>query len=201
MRRGTVVAGLVLAATIATASPALAVTDPPSNTPSVVANVAIANVGKGDCSRNTGGGIGYYKSCTNHEYWCADFAKWVWVQAAVPGANTTSLTAAAYSFYSWSKGHARFTTAPRLGAVAIFSKTRGDHTSDSGGIHHVAVVTAVSGSSVKLVSGDWGGHGSTMREFADSSHVVKNNSGSWINGTAGGYATSMGMYFVGYAVI
>jgi hypothetical protein len=64
-----------------------------------VAQIAIDNLGKTACGTNSLGGQGYYSSCTGNggypEYWCSDFAKWVWKSA---GAKVTGLTPAAGSF-------------------------------------------------------------------------------------------------------
>jgi hypothetical protein len=199
-RTASVVASGVFAIVTFAAAPAFAQTDPGTNVASKAANTAIINVGEGDCSRNSAGTIGFYNSCKNHEYWCADFAKWVWVQAGVPSSTVSSINAAAYSFYSWGKSHGGVSSTPGLGDAVIFSTNKGDHTTGSGGIHHVAIVTAVSGSSVKIVSGDWGGHGSTQQQFADSAHVVKNNSGNWIVGTVNTKPASIGQWIVGYAL-
>ena len=50
-----------------------------------ISNIALANVGKGACSRNSEGGNDFDSSCTGNggqpEYWCADFARWVWAAA------------------------------------------------------------------------------------------------------------------------
>jgi hypothetical protein len=181
------------------ALPASAATGPGTNTASVIVSLAKANVGNGDCSKNSLGSKGYYTSCAP-EFWCADFAKWVWVNAGISDHNS-GLTPAALSFYTWAKNNGQFTTTPAVGDVAIFSNTKGDHTSDGGGIHHVAIVVAVSGTSVKLISGDFGGNDpSNETVFSNSSSVVANNGGSYLAGAVGDDPTSMGMYIVGYAI-
>lgn len=92
---------------------------------------------------------------------------------------------------------------PRIGDVAIFSNNKGDHTSDSGGIHHVAVVIgwSDSGKKVRTVSGDWFDNppsGLTEAQFSSRSHVVENNQGLDYTSTPGTRPAAMGMYIVGY---
>jgi hypothetical protein len=184
-------------ALVPAAVPASAATGPGTNTASVIVNLANTNLGKGDCSKNSLGGTGYYTSCAP-EYWCADFAKWVWVHAGISDDNA-DLTPAAHSFYTWAKSNGQFTTTPAIGDVAIFDNAKGDDSTDGNGIHHVAVVVAVSGSSIKLISGDWGGSGGETA-FANSSSVVANDGGAYISGTVGSEPKTMGMYLVGYAI-
>ena len=105
-----------------------------------IATLAFANVGKKACSTNSKGGKGYYKSCTGYgggpEYWCADFAKWVWAQNGVK--DTGVLSAAAYSFYTYGKKYGGIHKVPKLGDVAIFTATKNDLTWSDHGISHVA---------------------------------------------------------------
>jgi hypothetical protein len=152
-----------------------------------IASLAAHNLGKGDCSTNSLGGVGFETSCTNHEYWCADFMKWLWQHN---GINVSYLTAAAQSFYTYgnSSHFDTFTKTPAVGDAAVFSNVKGNPSY----IHHVAVVYNVSGASVHLISGDWGGTGSGST-FANSSHVVDNG---WISSAAG---TNLGgKYLIGF---
>ena len=82
-----------------------------------VATLALANAGKGAglCSQvnpapNSLGGAAFGTSCTGNqgeaEYWCADFAKWVWQNAAGSTiTDTGDLDAGAVSFYNYGVDH------------------------------------------------------------------------------------------------
>src|SRR5208282_2661390 len=95
-----------IAAALLSASPARAASG------ASIASTAVANVGKGACSTNSLGGTDYGTSCTGNggspEYWCADFALWVWAAA---GVNTAGLTAGAGSFYVYGQNNATLDTA------------------------------------------------------------------------------------------
>lgn len=90
-----------------------------------IATIALANVGKMACSTNSKGGKAFDSSCTGNggqpEYWCADFAMWVWAQA---GADTSGLTAAAGSFYTYGLDHGTLHSSPPS-AMRWCSTTRG----------------------------------------------------------------------------
>jgi hypothetical protein len=47
-----------------------------------IATIAMDNVGNKACGQNSLGGTGFESSCTGNggqpEYWCSDFARWVW---------------------------------------------------------------------------------------------------------------------------
>src|SRR5208282_3385652 len=82
-----------------------------------IANLALANVGKHACSTNSLGAKDYETSCTGNggypEYWCADFAQWVW---ANNGAGYVSeLDAAAGSFYVYGQNHGTLHNSPAVG--------------------------------------------------------------------------------------
>ncbi|MCC9306283.1 CHAP domain-containing protein [Kitasatospora sp. RB6PN24] len=142
--------------------------------------LARANEGRGagTCStvnpeRNVLGGTAFGESCTGNggepEYWCADFAKWVWQHA---GADVTGLDGWAHNFVdhahaNGSRVHTDRGYRPRLGDAAVYS------------VHHVGIVTAVSrDGSVEITNGDWGGEdipGDLRTEeahFARTSRVV-----------------------------
>jgi hypothetical protein len=198
-------AAVVLAAAVAvvglamsTAPAALADHQPePGGSVSVsgIVNSAQNNVGKKACSTNSRGGTGFYTSCTGNggspEYWCADFAKWVWAKNGVDVAN---LTAAAASFYGYATD--RYTTTPAVGDAVLFSREK----KGSGGlddIHHVAIVVAVSASKITTISGDWGGSGPSEADFAGSSHVVNNGT---FSGDVNTHPAAIDRYIVGYEV-
>lgn len=167
-----------------------------------IATLAFDNVGKKACSTNSKGGKGYYKSCTGYgggpEYWCADFAKWVWAENGVK--DTSELTAAAYSFYAYAQKHGGIHKVPKLGDVAIFTANKNDLTWSDHGISHVAIVGgwSNSGKSVHTVSGDWYNDppsGGSVNSFAGGSHVIDNGE---YNSTPEVYVAHMFYYIVGY---
>ncbi|GAA1960076.1 CHAP domain-containing protein [Kitasatospora viridis] len=156
-------ASLTLLAAALTA-PLLVVTAAPEASASsgvgmVAAQLARVNGGKGagTCSQvnpapNSLGGTAFDDSCTGNsgapEYWCADFAKWVWRNA---GADTTGLTAWAHSFVE---------AAPQDGATVhtdpAYRPQPGDAVVYS--THHVGIVSAVGeDGSIEITNGDWGG--------------------------------------------
>jgi MYXO-CTERM domain-containing protein len=137
-----------------------------------IATIALANVGKGACSTNSQAGTAFDSSCTGNggqpEYWCADFARWVWAQAGA--SNTSELTAAAGSFYVYGQNHATLHSSPAVGDAAVFNYQGG------GVADHVAVVTQVnSNGTIETVSGDWNGQSGSEAQFSSTSHVVLNS--------------------------
>jgi hypothetical protein len=157
-----------------------------------IVNLANANIGGTACGTNSLGGRGFYTSCTGAggqpENWCADFAKWVWANAGVT--DLAGLNPAARSFYQYGLDRGILTNTPTLGAAIVFSNNQGDTSSGTGGIHHVALVSAVSANgTIETISGNWGSTPST-------SHVVRNTPayGSGV----GTRPSVMGMWIVGY---
>ncbi len=138
--------------------------------------LAAANIGKsaGTCAdsptTNSLGGSQFEHSCSGGysggpEYWCADFAMWVWANS---GLNTSGLTAAAQSFYVFGQSHGTFHSTAQVGDAVVYSSSKGGYA------NHVAVVTAVNADgSVVTANGDWGGQSGTMAHFAVTSSVVK----------------------------
>ncbi|MFD8708308.1 CHAP domain-containing protein, partial [Kitasatospora sp. NPDC059648] len=171
-----------------------------ANTPSDVASLALANVGKGagycstvNSSPNSLGGSAFNGSCQGYngvpEYWCADFAKWVWQNS---GLNVTGLTAAADSFVSAASSngstvHTDSGYRPQLGDAAVY------------GGHHVGLVTAVkSDGSIQLTNGDWGGTGGQGEVvFAQTARVV-NETVSAGQVPVGSYQSSMNYTVTAY---
>jgi hypothetical protein len=136
---------------------------------SAIAAMAMANVGLGACSKNSEGGTAYETSCDGNggqpEYWCADFAQWVWQEA---GANTDGLDAAASTFYIYGQTYGTLHTKPSIGDAVVFN-----YMDDYA--EHVALVVAIdSDGSIETVSGDWNGTGSTEAAFSSTSQVVLN---------------------------
>ncbi len=136
-----------------------------------IATLALANVGEGACSANSEGGTAFDSSCTGNggqpEYWCADFARWVW--AAAGASNTSELTAAAGSFYVFGQNHGTLHSTPAVGDAVVFDYQGG------GVADHVALVTqANSNGTIETVSGDWDGQSGSEAYFSSTSHVVLN---------------------------
>jgi hypothetical protein len=181
-----------------------------------VATLALANAGKGagTCSQvnsspNSLGGSAFGASCTGNggdaEYWCADFAKWVWQNAAGSTiTDTDALDAAAVSFYNYGVDHGTLHTGtsyqPRVGDAVVY-----DVTVPSGRTHgtfadHVGIVTAVnSDGSIQTVNGDFGGvSGYSQAYFAETSTVeVKEIAAGDV--AVGSSPSNIGMTISGYA--
>jgi hypothetical protein len=91
------------------------------------------------------------------ELWCADFAKWVWLQAGVTSFST-ALTPAAASFFTWGQDHHEGlrtdATNPRVGDAVVFYPTG---TPPNGRYaDHVGIITAVNpDGSIDIVNGDF----------------------------------------------
>src|SRR5262249_28674832 len=134
------------------------------------AAIAMDNVGNTACGPNSQGGQGFESSCTGNggqpEYWCADFATWVWATA---GADVTGLTAAAGSFYCYGQNNGTLSSTPHVGDAVVFDY-QGNCWAD-----HVAIVTQVNGDgSIVTASGDWNGQSGSEAYFSSTSHVVVN---------------------------
>jgi hypothetical protein len=135
-----------------------------------IASIALANVGKGACSTNSQGGAYFDSSCTGNggqpEYWCADFARWVWGAA---GVDTSGLDAAAGSFYVYGQNHGTLSSSPQVGDAVVFDYHGG------GSADHVAIVTQVNGNgTIETASGDWAGESGSEAFFSSTSHVILN---------------------------
>ncbi len=164
-----------------------------ASTTTDIANLALANVGKKACSTNSLGGKDYETSCTGNggspEYWCADFAQWVWANTGVN--DTSQLDAAAGSFYVYGQNHGTLHNSPAIGDAVVFDYQGG------GVADHVAIVTQVNGDgTIETVSGDWNGDSGTEAEFASTSQVVLNTPA--YAGTVGSTPNVMGMTISGF---
>jgi hypothetical protein len=162
-------------------------------TGSDVANLASANVGGMACGTNSLGGHSFDSSCTGNggqpEYWCADFARWVWANAGAQ--YTGELTAAAGSFYVYGQNHGTLKNTPALGDAVVFNYQGG------GVADHVALVTKVnSNGTIETVSGDWNGQSGTEAQFSSTSHVVLNSPA--YDPAVGSSPAIMGMAISGY---
>ncbi|MEO8800226.1 MAG: CHAP domain-containing protein [Polyangiaceae bacterium] len=158
-----------------------------------VATLASANVGTSACGTNSLGGKAFDSSCTGNggypEYWCADFARWVWEKTGA--GSTNELTAAAGSFYVYGQKHGTLHNTPHLGDAAVFNYA------GSGVADHVAIVTQVnSNGTIETVSGDWNGESGTEAHFSSTSHTVLNAPA--YAGTVGTTPGVMGMKISGF---
>jgi hypothetical protein len=160
---------------------------------STISDLARANVGKGACSTNSKGGHAFDSSCTGNggepEYWCADFARWVWAESGV--ADTSQLTAAAGSFYVYGENHGTLHSTPAVGDAVVFNYQGG------GVADHVAIVTQVnSNGTIETVSGDWGGESGSEAHFSSTSHTDLNSPA--YRGVVGTTPGIMGMTISGF---
>jgi hypothetical protein len=187
-------------------SPSMAV-PAPSAPPTVAANIASlanANAGKGagTCSTSNGslnslGGSAFYTSCTGNggsaEYWCADFAKWVWANA---GVNVTGLTPGAGSFIAdasenGSTVHTSSSYVPQVGDAVVYDY--------SGGVaNHVGLVTGVnSDGSITTDNGDFGGDSGSEAYFSETSTVEQIGVAAaqkYVGDTPGGIGMTISAY-------
>lgn len=163
------------------------------------AALAQANEHGTACGTNTLGGRGFTNSCTGYggqpEYWCADFAIWVWAQAGLP---VGGLTAAAGSFYVYGQQHSTLHTSgyrPQPGDAIVYDYgVNGYGTAD-----HVGIVTGVGADgSVATENGDFGGvSGNGEPGFASTSHVVAATLAA-AQATVGSRPSNIGMTISGY---
>jgi hypothetical protein len=164
-----------------------------------IAELARANKGDAACSKNSLGGRGFSTagawgdSCTGNtcegtplpEYWCADFATWVWAHSGV--LHTSELGAGAASFATYgTHHHTSKQRDPAVGDAVVF---------DYG--QHVAIVVATyKDGSIETVSGDWGATPcpdscSCEVDFSSHSHVILNTPA--YPGVVGKYSDTMTM--------
>ncbi len=158
-----------------------------------IVSIAKANAGKGACSTNSHGGKGFDSSCTGNgglpEYWCADFARWVWARAGAK--DTSQLTAAAGSFYVYGQKHGTLSNKPKVGDAVVFDYHGG------GSADHVAIVIKVdSNGTIETISGDWDGQSGSEAHFASTSHVILNTPA--YGDHVGNKPAVMGMTISGY---
>jgi hypothetical protein len=166
---------------------------PPQTLGEKIVSLALANVGKGACSKNSEGGKAFDTSCTGNggqpEFWCADFARWVWEHAGA--GDTSELDAAAGSFYVYGQKHGTLHKTPAVGDAVVFDYHGG------GRADHVAIVTKVeAGGRIETVSGDWAGQSGSEAHFASTSHVDLNAPA--YGDAVGSTPSEMGMTISGY---
>ncbi len=125
-----------------------------------------------------------------NEFWCADFAKWVWSQAGV-GSDLGTLNPGAASFYTWAMQHGqqpRFgSDTPAVGDAVVFYPPW-DSAPNGNWADHVGIVAGVnSNGTVDLVNGDFGGDGTPITveqdndvQLASWASEVWNSGEKWI---------------------
>lgn len=143
-----------------------------------IARIAKGEVGQKACSRKTDGKPGFFTSChggvKEPEFWCSDFARWVWWKAgainAAPGTKTP-LNAAAGRFVLYGKLRRR----PQVGDAVLFGyngRINGP-VPKSPTANHVAIVVKVNpNGTIRSVSGDLNGQPGSDEHFAATSSVV-----------------------------
>ncbi|WP_052441789.1 NlpC/P60 family protein [Streptacidiphilus anmyonensis] len=117
-----------------------------------IAQIALGQYG----TTGTGDYCNPYGPC---EYWCADFAGWVWNHA---GVDTAGLDAGAISFYRWGLRHGTIENSGvvRQGDAIVFA----DNTTSA---DHVALVASVdSNGLIQEIGGDQGGKPGAVTEWA-----------------------------------
>ena len=106
------------------------------------------------------------------EFWCADFTKWVWKQAGIPGLG--ALTPAAASFYTWGTEHGErisFGGTPRAGDAVVLYPPATEAPNGSYA-DHVGIVTAVhADGTVNLVNGDFLGPANIAVRYVAHAHL------------------------------
>ena len=189
-------------------SPAMAVPAPsaPSSVAANIAALAKANVGKGagTCSQvnsslNSLGGSAFYTSCTGNggsaEYWCADFAMWVWANS---GINISGLTPAAGSFVAdasqnGSTVHTSSSYAPQVGDAVVYDYN------GAGVADHVGLVTGVnSDGSITTANGDFGGVSGVSEAYFSETSTVLAETISAAQKQVGDVPSSIGMTISAY---
>jgi hypothetical protein len=146
-----------------------------------IAALATANQGKMYCNVNTLGGRGYYTSC-KPEHWCADFAKWVWVNS---GLKADGLDAGAISFYRYGKKFQTLRSRPSTGDAIVYNINR-----DGTSAVHVGLVVSTGNGVIRTENGNFGGKG-TGAAFDTSSSVKPADLPA--NATIGSYVPQAGL--------
>ena len=157
-----------------------------------IAGIAMENVGNTACGTNSRGGKGFESSCNGNggqpEYWCSDFARWVWKAA---GAKVEGLTAAAGTFYCYGQKHGTLSSTPHVGDAVVYNY-QGNCWAD-----HVALVTKVNpDGTIVTVSGNWGGQSGSQAHFSSTSSVKINQPA--YPGVVGHSPGVMGMQISGF---
>lgn len=139
-----------------------------------IARKAIKEVGQRACTRETDGKAGYFTSCNGNggqpEYWCSDFARWIWWKARAvntdPKMGSRLLTAESGSFAKYGKLRRK----PRVGDAVLFNYNKNIKSPNA---DHVAIVVKVNkNGTIRSVSGDLNGRRGSQADFASTSLVV-----------------------------
>lgn len=158
-------------------------------------------------------GKDYWDAQTKAEYWCADYATFVWRHdGGIPTPNYASTLA----FAQWAYSHGRWSTdfSKLQPGDAVFWKRKQsandptpilvkDPTTYQGGnFDHVGLVVDVSGGNETESDGDFGGDssagsGTSQQNFANSSHVTEDTTPLPANMVM---SSAIGAYPVGFAM-
>ena len=131
---------------------------PPQPAPSTTGQLA-ANLAAGWLGRDYHGiNNDYWHAPTHPQYWCSDFATYVWQHAGIPVPTDPAVS----SFLTWVRQNGRFSSDTShlvVGDVIFYAQ-------------HVGVVIQVStNGTVTTADGDFGGTKGSEATFASSSHV------------------------------
>ena len=128
-----------------------------SSTGQLAANLASGWVG----FNYTGVGNDYWHATYSPQYWCSDFATYVWQHAGIAVPTYPGVS----SFRSWAQQHGRLSSDLshlQVGDVVFYAQ-------------HVGVIVQVNADgSITTADGDFGGSGSSEAAFASSSRVRLN---------------------------
>jgi hypothetical protein len=121
----------------------------------------------------------HFKVEDENEFWCADFARWVWAQAGVT-TDASALTAGAGSFYEWGLAQHESIKAdkgtPAAGDAVVFFPPG----ALSSYADHVGIVAGVnSGGTINLVNGDYLGKSNISVEYDTKVNLTKYAAQIW----------------------
>jgi hypothetical protein len=149
--------------------------------------MALKEIGQRACTRMTAGKPGFFTSCHGNggqpEFWCSDFARWIWWKAGA--ADTDTLNPAAASFANYGPVRRK----PKVGDAVVFNYR--------GGIHHVAIVVRVNpnGTIISVGGDEQGGTSDIQAVFAGNSSVCRDGP---YDSTPGTVVPSIGLSIRGY---
>jgi hypothetical protein len=106
--------------------------------------------------------------------WCGDFVRYVWGQA---GAKTTGLTGYSGSFRDYGMNHGTWKTAsatPKVGDAVVWQ--------DATMYAHVAIISAVNGSTFRILHGNYDNDGDGYGEVYETSGYVNSTNTAGIPG-------------------
>jgi hypothetical protein len=144
-----------------------------------------------------------------NEFWCADFAKWVWGHAGVRS-DLGTLDPGAASFCTWALEHGQRpwfgSDAPAVGDAVVFYPPW-DSAPTGSWADHVGIVVGVnSNGTVDLVNGDFGGDGTPITveqnndiSIASWASEVWNSGEKWVFVSRRGQRSAT--TFAGYLVL